>query len=80
MAVGLEPARGLIGPAIDDAGARVLRLGRLGLAQPHAHLVAGSARASRNLASWDLFTEMHLPDLGQHVYRDHLCIPCSKVE
>ncbi|WP_431068134.1 alkaline phosphatase family protein [Ralstonia holmesii] len=23
---------------------------------------------------------MHPPDLGQHAHRDHLCIPCSKIE
>jgi hypothetical protein len=83
MAVCPQPARQLRGPLVDDARAdalRVLRLNGIRLPKPAAHRVPGQARAPRNLAQRDLLAEIHPPDLGQYAHRDHLCIPCSKIE
>ncbi|CAG9197806.1 hypothetical protein BVI434_1420001 [Burkholderia vietnamiensis] len=83
MTVGTQPTCQLCGPVVDDARAdalRILRLDSISLPQPATHRVSGQARTPRNLAQRDLLAEIHPPDLGQYAHRDHLCIPCSKIE
>ncbi len=83
MTVCPQPARQLRGPLVDDARAdalRALRLNGIRLPKPAAHRVPGQARAPGNLVQRGLLAEIHPPDLGQYAYRDHLCIPCSKIE